>query len=290
MSKVFRSLALGALLCIAVLGALAYRYHQDVAAWEQVERSLVRLQSGFQFESVIALRSHLADTDAALALYGTGRRMYPPDRKERIRNAEKSLAYISSAIDWQTQSGRNFGGPSLQALEKYPDVTANLYRACEGGQIQAASQSVSSAFEIAGLSLLESSEYPSTSVPHGALPTKYTPLDYQKENTECQRGEAGRRDSEQKKYWAQFRYRVSLRLIPSAPGSCVLYAKMDGTSREMVELAPGSTREVGANHVIEIVDARCYAGAIPGDTIRIAVNGKPYTPEWDGGNVRIAPD
>jgi hypothetical protein len=296
-----RYLLVASLLLVAALCACFLKYRADVAAWDQVQNSLVRLHSGFQYESVIALRSHLADTDAALRLYRTGWRIYPPGRAERVHDAEQSLAYISSAVDWQTRSnGDTLDQADIRTLEKYPEVTAYLVRSCAAGRVHVSSANASTAFAIVGMSLLERSEYPATSESKLSL-NQFGPLHYESETAECQRQEnvrveneqhqeAARRENESKKYWAQFRYRVSLKLLPSTPGTCVFDLRTDGKFVDTSELYPGRAQDFGANHDALIYRATCYGATVPADVIKITVNGNPYTPKWEGQNAKITPD
>jgi hypothetical protein len=288
------ALILTGILFAGILGAILYKYRADKTAWEEVQRGLVRLHSGFQFESVIALRSHLADADTALKLYRAEWRTYPPGRKERVRNAERSLGYINSALDWQTRSGSKdydtLDQSSVLALEKYPDVTSNLSRSCAAGQIRIPSAAASAAFAIAGISLLDRSEYPTASDAHATSGNNSPPLDFEKETAECQRQEIARKESEAKKYWAQFRYRLGLKLLPSQPGTCVFDLKVDGRFVDSIELYPGRTREFGMNRNANIFRAECYKDAIPGAAIQATLNGKTFEPKWNAGIALISPN
>jgi hypothetical protein len=295
------ALTLIGVLVVGSFSAAIYKYHTDKTAWEQVQASLVRLRSGLQFESIIALRSHLADADTALKLYKSEWRTYPPDRAERVRHAEKSLSYINSALDWKTQSGSRedttVDQAHVRALETLPDVTVNLGRGCAGGLIQISAASASAAFALAGISLLEGSEYPPASDAHVSQAGQLPPLDFEKETRECQRQETSRKENETKQYWAQFRYRVGLSLRSPAPGTCVFYLSIDRVSKmvnhagslDQVELYPGRTREFGMNRDANILDTNCYEGMNPEAFIVTTVNGKTYTPKWTARNAMISP-
>jgi hypothetical protein len=293
------AIVVAAAIFVLALCAGSYKYHADVEAWEQVQNSVVRLQSGIQFESVIALRSHLADADAAVKLYQSRWRAYPPGGRERARDAEQSLDYISSALDWQTRSGDD--QESVRTLGKYPEITTSIRRSCLAGRIFISSSDVSAAFVVAAKELLGHSEYPATSKSDLSLTRQFAPLDFGKESAECERQKAAReenerqqavarKESEERKYWVQFRYRVSLKLVPSAAGTCVFDVKTDGKFVDSIELYPSRTREFGANHKVEMLAAQCYGGTPPTDVIRISVNGKPYAPKWAGEYALIVPD
>lgn len=291
--SLFVLILIGTLL-VAVLWAALYKYRTDKTAWQEVQRALVRLQSGFQFESVIALRSHLADADSALKLYLAEWRTYPPGRSERVRNAQQSLGYIDSALDWQTKSGSqdtaHLDQASVRTLEKYPDVTSNLSRSCAAGQIRITSAAASTAFAIAGISLLDRSEYPAASNANAIPGHRVAQLDFEKETAECQRQENARKENETKKYWAQFRYRLGLRLVASQTGTCVFDLKVDGRFVDSIELYPGRPREFGMNHNAGIFRTACYKDAVPGDVIQATLNGKMFEPKWAAGIAVISPN
>lgn len=293
MSRVLRNLIVVSTLPVLALSAVLYKYHSDKAAWEKVQNGLVRLHSGLEFESVIALRSHLADADAALRTYTTEWHIYPPGQ-QRVRNAEQSLKYINFALDWQTRGGSSeadtLSEASVRELEKYPEVTTKLERPCADGQIRIYSAAVASGFEIVGMSLLQSSEYPAVSDASGPVPAQLPPLDFEKETAECQKQEIARREIAERKYWAQFRYRVGLGVPESAPGSCVIEAKTDGEYVGKIELHPGRKRDFGVNHDLSIFLAKCYDNALPGNVIRTTVNGKAYTTKWEFQNGIIKPE
>ena len=286
-------LILSGTLVVGTFCATLYKYRSDKTAWEEVQRGLVRLHSGLQFESVIALRSHLADADTALKLYLAEWRTYPPGRTERVRNAQQSLGYINSALDWQTRSGSRedgvLDGASVRALESYPDVTSNLSRSCAAGQIHITSTAASSAFAVAGISLLGRSEYPDTLDTNATPGRQFPPLKFEKETAECQRQENARKENETKKYWAQFRYHFVLKLLPSAPGSCKLVLRTDGGFEGTVELQPGHTKEFGANHDAMLVYPHCYGISTPDTVLRMTMNGHPYTPARTDYGYHIVP-
>jgi hypothetical protein len=148
------------------------------------------------------------------------------------------------------------------------------------GQIRIYSTAVASGFEIFGMSPLQSSEYPAVSDTSGPVPGQLPPLDFEKETAECQKQEIARRETAERKYWAQFRYRVGLGVPESASGSYV----------GEIELHPGRKRDFGVNHDLSIFLAKCYDNTLPGNVIRTTVNGKAYTTKWDYRNGIIKPD
>ncbi len=81
MSRVFRNLTVVAAIAFIALSSVLYKCHSDKTAWEKVQAELVRMHSGLEFESVIALRSQIANTDTALKMYTTDWRVYPPGKR-----------------------------------------------------------------------------------------------------------------------------------------------------------------------------------------------------------------
>jgi hypothetical protein len=282
------TLAVTFTLVIIFLGAFVYKFHSDKVAWEKIQTELVRLHSGLEFESIIALRSHLADTDAALKIQNMEWRTYPPGRVERIRNAEQSLRYINLSLDSHTR-GNLVGGDILapsdvRELEKYPEVTTWVPRLCAEGQVRVYADSVGKAFTIVGMSLLDRAEYPTVSNPISQSTGQLPPLNFGKETAACQREEEERRGSAQRKYWSQFHYRVVLGVLESAPGSCVFEAKTDGKYVGRVELVPGRKKDFGINHDLLVFETNCYGHTVPQSVIVTTVNGKAYATKWDARN------
>lgn len=194
MSEALRNLTVVVAIAFVALSSVLYKYFSDKTAWEKIQTELVRLHSGLEFESIIALRSRIADTDAALKMYTKEWRTYPPRRMERVQNAEKSLTYINFALDWQTRSGDD--QPSARTSEKYPDVTTSIRRSCVDDKLFISPSDVAATFVIAGKSLLEHSEYPPTPESSIFLTHQFAPLDFEKEADECHLQAIIRREGE----------------------------------------------------------------------------------------------
>jgi hypothetical protein len=277
MNKVLRNLIAVAAIVFIALGSVLYKYYSDKTAWEKIQSELVRLQSGLEFESVIALRSRIADTDAVLKMYTTEWRIYPPHRVERVQKAEKSLTYINFALDWQTRSSDD--QPSARTLEKYPDVTTSIRRSCVADKLFISSSEVAAAFVIAGRSLLENSEYPPTSESSISLTHQFAPLDFDKEAADCRRQEITRaenatrqetaykqaivaqREADRRKYWSRWRYHVEIELqVPNEV--CAGDVIVDDTERHTLRLVSSDLEgapqaEFGANETMMLVSGAC---------------------------------
>jgi hypothetical protein len=80
------------ILAILVVGAFAYRqYSVDMAAWSQVQQSLIRLSSGIEFEPIITLRSKLADADAAMKTYESEFHIFSPQHQRRLESGKRGV-------------------------------------------------------------------------------------------------------------------------------------------------------------------------------------------------------
>jgi hypothetical protein len=118
---VVKKVAISSVVMLIVAGCL-YKYASDVAEWRKVQDALVRLQSGIKYESVLALRSKLADADAAIEEFRSGWRVFPLGHKERVSDAKTGLSYLSMALDPDA-----IGGTTLTL---YPDVAKFVPRFC----------------------------------------------------------------------------------------------------------------------------------------------------------------
>ncbi len=158
------------------------------------------------------------------------------------------------------------------------------------GQVQIISADAISAFTIVGMSFLENAEYPMVSNARGSTRPRLPALDFEKETDECQQEEKSRRESADKKYWAQFRYRISLAVLASAKGTCVFEVKADGIWAGEYEMSPGHRKDFGVNQDLMIFRTDCYDNAQASDVIRTTVNGRPYAAQWTAHVGIIAPN
>jgi hypothetical protein len=320
MRRLTSTVILTGMLFAGILGLVMYKYRTDKTAWKQVQSGLVRLRSGIQFESVIALRSRLADADAAIKLYGSGWRVYPAEHDRRIRDAETALVYLNSALDWQTRSVtiETYVGPTaVYALGHLPnDVTSRFQRSCIGGEISFGGTALASAFGAAGISLLERAEYP---IPRTlSADETFAPLNLEMEESECRRQETARKENQariaaenvaqreaerknqariaaekvaqkeaaRKKYWSKWVYHVELEL-QALDDVCAGEVYADGHSTPL-HLASsnlgGKKGEFGANEAMQIV-VGCYSDVRgdrgPKDEIEVKINGQSYKPQWE---------
>jgi hypothetical protein len=291
MSKTTRGVAIAIVLTIVAAGTFLYKYHVDRAAWTEVQEKLLRLLSGLQYEPILAVRSHLADTDAAVKNFASEWRIFPPDHERRVDETEKAVFYLDLALNWEmkdvTRDGSAINADDLQELSKYADVTTFVPRSCRSGRLSVDGQSVSAAFATEGRVLVQRVEYPSASNdPQLPLAGTYKPFDIDRETIECQQAEIEaqkttaqkikeeevQRDTERKKYWAQWRYHVELRI----DSTCKFDLFVDGKHTILQNSDRASA--FGSNASVTMENVHC--GMRPPQAIEVNVNGQQYQPNW----------
>lgn len=278
-----------------------YKYVSDEAEWRQAEDALVRLQSGMQYESMLMVRSRLADADAAVEEFRSGWRIFPLKHDERVSDAKRGISYLSLALDWNAKAAPGKTSDSEPsdgaALAEYPDVTKFVSRWCENGQLVFNPRIAASGFEAHGDHWLLLAEGKADSNPVGPNP----PLDWQKENQACeqqqlataraqtaalearlkalQAKQAAEKAAERAAFLAKYPYEVQL--LSSDGCSFTLY--MDG---QMVipslSLYPGAqpyTTHMQRSDRLELNHVRCKQEP-PEHAIEIQVNGSKYSANW----------
>ena len=132
-------LKLGVFALVASLLGLGAKYVADRSAWSDVQAALYRVDSGIQYESIIALRSHLADADAIVRTFESSLRFYPTDYPERARLARLAISYLGLATEFQTD---NVSSDTLTSNAQYfaklaqaPDVSTFVPRTCRYGYL-----------------------------------------------------------------------------------------------------------------------------------------------------------
>src|SRR5580700_3450554 len=96
----FRSILVGIVAVAGAVGGLAFYVHHQLrhqADWDEVQKEAIRVNAGLRHESLIALRSRVADLDAALSGYV----QVDPERKNenRVRSLQQAIESVEWAID-----------------------------------------------------------------------------------------------------------------------------------------------------------------------------------------------
>jgi hypothetical protein len=271
---------------IALSCAVGYKWRADERAWDSARSALVRLDSGVSYESLIQLRSRLADADAAVRNYAFDRRFFPLQHKMLVSNAQRGISYIGYALDWQTKSSAEprVGEAGLSILEqRYPDVVPSFYSTCVNGEIFIPDASVEQSFIGTGVGIVRATEAKSVFIPSAPAPV----FSRQKAKQECdvqyaaeQKAKIAQEKTAAEKYWSQFRYRVRLTLRPHQPGTCVADVDADHRRFQSIELYPDRTQQFGANRTMELEQVTCYGAMIPKDVIAVTVNEQPAVSRW----------
>jgi hypothetical protein len=278
-----------------------YKYISDESAWSKVEESVIRVQSGLQYESLLLLRSKLADADAAIHDYSSERRFFPIDNERRISEAQNGIFDLGIAIDADRNSGANADAATLVAIDaRHPNVSTFIPRMCSDGSVSADASSVASAFvqqAIAFFKLATNDQNQQTGAPSGSYPR----FDMEGETRKCKEelaravqqaaeaAEARKRDAEARQkeaiaaaeekkrlYWSQFRYHVQL----SSFTICTFHTDIDQLQSGPTTIE-GGTLDFGVNRSFTLSHADCEGETDPSAFIRITINGQPYLTKWE---------
>jgi hypothetical protein len=113
----------------AVLAVWAHSYFRRQSDWDEVLKIAIRVDSGLKHESLIALRSKVADLDAALTHYvdDSGTRQ----KENRVRSIRQSIESLEWAIDHENASAIVDRSEGFTFYERRPYLLAepNCYEA-----------------------------------------------------------------------------------------------------------------------------------------------------------------
>jgi hypothetical protein len=150
-------LLITALVVCAVAGA--WKYFSDEAAWAEMDRSLIRLQSGIRYEAIINVQSRLADADAATREYSSKWRLFPIGYRKAAPAAEHGIAEIEEALQWEkwaaSEGGEDSEPSHLEELVRYPEVFERVKLGCDGPAVKVDPSAVTTVFLKAGLTWIE---------------------------------------------------------------------------------------------------------------------------------------
>jgi hypothetical protein len=215
---------------LLALGSALYKCQVDNSAWQRADESLIRLRSGLQFETLLQLRSKLADADAALSYYTSKWRVLPVRHKDRVRLASRAISDLGLAIDLATSGDQVLNADELRIVSReHPEAVILISRDCSAGKLSASASAASAALVTLGRELLESAL--DGSKPSAALPAEMRTLAYidtqarecEERQAETEERQAKEKQETESKYWASFRYRVDLNIVSPAAGSCTFY-------------------------------------------------------------------
>ena len=171
-------LAAMVILVVTILSAAfwCYREYTSDVTSQTARQALIRVDSGVQYDSVINLRSKIADADAAVTTFELGRHLFFRDAAEQMEVAKRGLAYIDIAID----DAKEIRGWS--DMEGYKDVTTWVPRTCVDGELVFEPALVVQPFLAIGHDLVRQAVGEAALLPSKPLTA---PLDYSKESTDC---------------------------------------------------------------------------------------------------------
>jgi hypothetical protein len=282
---------------LLALGSALYKCQVDNSAWQQADESLIRLRSGIQFETLIQLRSKLADADAALSYYTSKWRVLPVRHKDRFRLASRAISDLGLALDLASGGNQVLGADELRILSReHPDAVSLVPRNCSDGKLTASESSVSTVLVTLGRDLLENAidgSKASAVLPAGMNTVAYIDTQIrqcQELQAETEEHQAKEKQEAESKYWASFRYRVDLSIVSAAAGSCTFYLSVDDAAVYKETLSADRPFEYGVHRTMELNGTQCNGAASPSDVIRVKVNERPYQPAWGAHRAVIVQD
>jgi hypothetical protein len=100
----------------AGLGLYGYHYFKRQADWDDVQKAAIRVDSGLRHETLITLRSKVADLDAALTHYVDGRG--GRQKENRVLSIQQAIESLEWAIDHENASAIVDGSEGFSFYEK----------------------------------------------------------------------------------------------------------------------------------------------------------------------------
>jgi hypothetical protein len=117
----------------AILAIFGYYYLKRQADWDEVQKVAIRVDSGIRHETLIALRSKVADLDAALTHYvdGGGARQ----KENRVLSIRQAIESLEWATDHENASTILDGSDGFLFYEKRPYLLTEPSCAESTGQL-----------------------------------------------------------------------------------------------------------------------------------------------------------
>lgn len=259
-------------------GALwCYReYTSEVTSLSTARQALIRVDSGVQYDSVINLRSKIADADAAVTTFELGRHLFFRDARAQMDVAKRGLAYIDIAID----DAKEIGGWS--DMERYTDVTTWVPRTCVDGELVFAPAMVVEPFLGIGHDLVRQVVGEAALLP-SKPPT--APLNYSKESTDCvhiketQAREAAAESAAKAQLALQQEAKWKYHVQISNPDGCGFAPYQDGDRGPRTY---ATAFYFHANDSVGLVDAVCVHGDRnpASHHLAVTVDGKRIDADW----------
>jgi hypothetical protein len=107
----------------AILLLCGHYYFERQSDWDEVQKTAIRVDSGLRHESLVALRSKVADLDAALTHYVDGSR--GRSKESRVLAIRQAIESVEWAINHQDSTSQILDGTSDFAFyEKRQYLTA----------------------------------------------------------------------------------------------------------------------------------------------------------------------
>ena len=296
------------IIILLILAGFSIKYESDEDAWQKEQDALVRLRSGMQYESILMVRTRLADADAAVEDYASRQRIFPLRHTGAVKDARKAIDYFSEALEWNqkatSDAGVDVDQGDLMKLASYLGVTKSVARSCQNGELAVSPQTVAAIFALYGAYWTGAAEGRSEVRPEGPNP----PLEPDRELQQCRHAQllavqaqdaankakeealaAAEKEKEEaakareEAFLAGYPYQVEL----SSYYACSFVLSIDGQAKTFIKVNVGMPDSFRMHGSAAIENASCdvYSADRPPyrtaqSEITVKVNGSPYLPKW----------
>lgn len=262
----------------ANLAIFGYYYFKRQADWDEVKRAAIRVDSGLRHETLIALRSKVADLDAALTHYVDGGGGRP--KENRVLSIQRAIESLEWAIDHEKPSAIWDGSEGFSFYEKRRYLLAEPNCAESTGKLFLGSSDLAKASLTYAQSALTTPQKsaPLRTVDLSSLRTKCV-SDYETYTThQAAAAEAGR-----VQHLRDYPLQVDVKNV--GDDDVFFYCWPDHIPEsnldlhgQFYQLRMGKNQHLEAKGVITVGAEYIFTPTAPPLTFQ--VNGKPWTPSW----------
>lgn len=254
------------------LAAYGYYCFKRQADWDDVQKAAIRVDSGLRHETLIALRSKVADLDAALAHYvggGGGRQ-----KKRRVLSIQQAIESLEWAIDHENVPAILDGSEGFSFYENRPYLLAEPKCAESAGRLFLSGSDLVTAYLSYAHSALttpdQSSRIRTSDI--GSLRTKCA-SEYQEYTKERTAASEAKRIQHLRDYPLQ----IDIEAIGDAGDTFPFDYEIDGGQQDSDFLYQGQRKHIDAKRKVRIL-TQDYMNHDQHASIK--VNGKAWTPHW----------
>lgn len=252
------------------LALYGYYYLRRQADWDEVQKAAIRVDSGLRHETLIALRSKVADLDAALTHYvdgGGGRQ-----KENRVLSIQQAIESLEGAIDHESASAILDGSDRFSFYEKRPYLLTEANCAESTGQLFLEGSSLAKASLSYAQSALTTPDQ-SPRIRTSDLPSLRTKCVSDHETYTIHQTAAA--EAQRSQHFRDYPLRVEVR--NASDGDIRYFSYIDGKGGDHDhQLSRGQTQHLEAKGTVKITTF--YTDTY--HELTFQVNGKPWNASW----------